>query len=195
MKRMVLSSFGCLIVILLAVSAQGATLSYTDKLGRVVKVSVPVKRAVFFESYELIPALGVWDEVVGVGRWAYENDLIRATRPDIEQSIPSMGTGTDINIEALLLGNLYREKGDLEKAEEAYRSSLKADARWAKAHMGLALLAEARKDWQMALSEWRFFLEKDPQNDLAEQIRERIEKISSALERPEKKAGVKPAKR
>jgi hypothetical protein len=61
--------------------------------------------------------------------------------------------------------------------------------------MGLALLAEARKDWQMALSEWRFFLEKDPQNDLAEQIRERFEKISSALERAEKKTEVKPAKR
>jgi iron complex transport system substrate-binding protein len=102
MKRIVLSSFVYLIVSLLAVSALGAALSYTDKLGRVVKVSVPVKRAVFFESYELIPALGVWDKVVGVGRWAYENDLIRATRPDIEQSIPSAGTGTDINIEALL---------------------------------------------------------------------------------------------
>jgi tetratricopeptide (TPR) repeat protein len=91
------------------------------------------------------------------------------------------------------LGNLYREKGDLEKAEEAYRSSLKADARWAKAHMGLALLAEARKDWQASLSEWRLFLEKDPQSDLARQIRERIEKISSALERAEKKAKVEPA--
>jgi tetratricopeptide (TPR) repeat protein len=93
------------------------------------------------------------------------------------------------------LGNLYREKGDLEKAEEAYRSSLKADARWAKAHMGLALLAEARKDWQASLSEWRLFLEKDPQSDLAGQIKERIEKISSALERAEKKAKVEPAKR
>jgi iron complex transport system substrate-binding protein len=102
MKRMVLSSFVYLAVSLLAVCAVGGTLSYTDKLGRVVKVSVPVNRAVFLESYELIPALGVWDKVVGVGRWAYENDLIRAARPDIEQSIPSAGTAMDINIEALL---------------------------------------------------------------------------------------------
>lgn len=93
------------------------------------------------------------------------------------------------------LGNLYRERGDLEKAEEAYRSSLKADAGWAKAHMGLALLAEARKDWQTALSEWRLFLERDPQSDLAAQIRERIEKISSALERAKKNAKAEPPKR
>jgi tetratricopeptide (TPR) repeat protein len=93
------------------------------------------------------------------------------------------------------LGNLYREMGEPKKAEEAYRSSLKADSGWAKSHMGLALLAEARKDWQTALSEWKLFLEKDPQSDLAGQTRERIEKIASALERPEKKTGVKPAKR
>ena len=85
-----------------ASSAKAAIISYTDKLGRVINVSAPVKRAVFFQSYELIPALGIWDRVVGIARWAYDNDLIRATRPDIERSIPSAGTGTDINIEALL---------------------------------------------------------------------------------------------
>jgi hypothetical protein len=56
-------------------------------------------------------------------------------------------------------------------------------------------LAEARKDWQTALSEWKLFLEKDPQSDLAGQTRERIEKISVALEQPGKKTGAKPAKK
>lgn len=95
-----LASLG--IMLMMASLANATTITYTDKLGRVVSVHVPVKRAVFFQSYELIPALGIWDRVVGIARWAYDNDLIRATRPDVERSIPSAGTGTDINVEALL---------------------------------------------------------------------------------------------
>ncbi len=63
---------------------------------------VPVKRAVFLISYELIPVLGVWDRVAGVGRWAYDNDLIRQVKPDIRAAIPSVGSGTDVNMEALM---------------------------------------------------------------------------------------------
>jgi tetratricopeptide (TPR) repeat protein len=81
------------------------------------------------------------------------------------------------------LGNLYRERGELGKAEEAYRSALKADAGWAKAHLGLALLAETRKDWQTALSEWGLYLEGEPQSEIASQVEERIAKISAALKR------------
>jgi hypothetical protein len=47
--------------------------------------------------------------------------------------------------------------------------------------LGLALTAEARKDWQAALSEWKLFVEKEPQSDLSGQVKERIEKISAAL--------------
>ncbi|MDH7498781.1 MAG: tetratricopeptide repeat protein [candidate division NC10 bacterium] len=90
------------------------------------------------------------------------------------------------------LGNLYRERGEWAKAEESYRFALQADAGWAKAHMGLALCAEAKKDWQAALSEWRLFLEKEPPSDLSGQVRERIEKISAALDRAGKKAEVMP---
>ncbi len=78
------------------------TVTCTDKLGRDVTVSVPVSRAVIFQTYELIPALGIWDSVAGIGRYAYDNDLMRATRPDIEKTIPSAGTGSDMNLEALL---------------------------------------------------------------------------------------------
>jgi len=81
------------------------------------------------------------------------------------------------------LGNLYRERGELGKAEEAYRSTLKADAGWAKAHLVLALLAEGRKDWQTALSEWGLYLEGEPQSEIASQVEERIAKISAALKR------------
>ena len=63
------------------------------QLGRSMTVPLPVRRAVFLISYELVPVLGVWDRVVGVARWAYDNDLVRQSKPDI-RSIPSVGSGT-----------------------------------------------------------------------------------------------------
>ncbi|MFZ6017819.1 MAG: ABC transporter substrate-binding protein [Nitrospirota bacterium] len=77
-------------------------ITYKDKLGRKVVILVPVKRAVFFITYELIPSLDIWDRVAGIGRWAYENDLMKATKPNIASTIPSTGSGSDVNIEALL---------------------------------------------------------------------------------------------
>ena len=91
-----------LFFISMSLQASAETLTYKDKLGRTVNIPVPVKRAVFFQTYELIPALGIWDNVVGIGRYAYNNDLMKAVKPDIEKTIPSAGSGTDINMEALL---------------------------------------------------------------------------------------------
>jgi len=93
------------------------------------------------------------------------------------------------------LGDLYREKGELERAEGSYRAALKADPGWAPAHLGLALLAEARKDWQVALREWRLFLEGKPQSDLADQVRGRIEKISRALSGAKRETAGNPERR
>jgi iron complex transport system substrate-binding protein len=86
-----------------AASMEAATITYSDKTGRVVNIPVPVKRVVDFQTIEMIPALGIWDKIVGIGRWAYDNDLIRATKPDIEKTIPSAAaSGGDVNIEVLL---------------------------------------------------------------------------------------------
>jgi iron complex transport system substrate-binding protein len=82
--------------------ASPPSVTYRDKLGRSVTVTVPVKRAVFLVSYELVPVLGVWDRVAGVGRWAYDNDLIRQVKPDIRGTIPSVGSGIDVNMETLM---------------------------------------------------------------------------------------------
>jgi iron complex transport system substrate-binding protein len=57
---------------------------------------------VLFETYELSAALGVWDRIAGISRYAYENDLMLAVKPDIAKTIPSAGSGADVNIEALL---------------------------------------------------------------------------------------------
>ncbi|MEN6317906.1 MAG: ABC transporter substrate-binding protein [Syntrophaceae bacterium] len=95
-----------LMVVFILVSVVGIThaetISYTDKLGRAVNVPVPVRRAVFFQTYELIPVLGVWNKVVGIGRYAYANDLMKASKPDIAKTVPSAGSGIDVNMEALL---------------------------------------------------------------------------------------------
>jgi len=82
--------------------AHGETFSYTDKLGRTVQLDVPVKRAVIYQLHEFLPALKAWDKIVGIGRFAYQNSLMLATKPDIASTVPSGGTGTDINIEELL---------------------------------------------------------------------------------------------
>ena len=92
-----------LIVAALSVgTSQAAMVTVKDKLGRTVTVPVPVKRAVLFETYELAAALGVWDRIAGISRYAYENDLVLALKPDIARTIPSAGSGSDVNIETLL---------------------------------------------------------------------------------------------
>lgn len=81
-----------------------SSLTLVDKLGRTVTVSVPLKRAVIIITYELIPALGIWDQVVGVSRWAEtECDVYKAIiekSPHLKK--PHVGIGTDINIEAVM---------------------------------------------------------------------------------------------
>ncbi|AFM28053.1 ABC-type Fe3+-hydroxamate transport system, periplasmic component [Desulfomonile tiedjei DSM 6799] len=92
----------CCLLLFSTWTVYAETLTYTDKLGRTVDVPLPIKRAVFFETYELVAHLGIWDRMVGISRYAYENDLMRAVNPDIERTIPSAGSGLDVNIEALL---------------------------------------------------------------------------------------------
>ncbi len=80
-------------------------MEYQDKMGRNVNINIPVKRAVFLQMYELIPALDLWNSTAGVARWAYENDLMLAAKADIKRTIPAAGNGIDVNIEALLKMN------------------------------------------------------------------------------------------
>ena len=91
-----------LLMTALVSAACAETITFKDKLGRRVNISLPVRRAVFFETYELTAALGVWDRVVGISRYAYTNDLMLAVKPDIARTIPSAGSGFDVNIETLL---------------------------------------------------------------------------------------------
>ena len=93
---------GCLLWITLAfLSAtfvRAETLSFKDKRGVTVAIDTPVKRAIIHINYEIIPALGVWDRVVGMGSTAFTNDLVKATKP-LTQKIPVVGDINRINAE------------------------------------------------------------------------------------------------
>jgi len=80
---------------------RAATLTVKDKRGEAVKIETPVKRAIIHVNYELIPALGIWDRVVGVGNTAFTNDLVRATKPGT-QNIPIVGEINAISVEQVV---------------------------------------------------------------------------------------------
>ncbi len=94
---LLLSSFRAPVVL------AGALVLLKDKLGRTVKVKIPVKRAVFVVGYELIPSLNIWNQVVGISRWAPQFcDLYKyfvKLHPEYEK--PTVGTGVDVNVESL----------------------------------------------------------------------------------------------
>ncbi len=75
----------------------------TDKMGREVEITPPVRRAVLLSLYEFIPVLNLWDRVAGVNRWAYKSEAL-ADFPRVK-SIPSVGTGDQVNVEALMALN------------------------------------------------------------------------------------------
>lgn len=90
-----------LFIILLANSSWAALFTYIDKMGRGITIQTPVKRAVLYETYELLPVTGAWNQIAGISRYAYENDLLLAVKPDISK-IPDVGGAMDINAEILL---------------------------------------------------------------------------------------------
>jgi iron complex transport system substrate-binding protein len=97
--RLILIIIGLLL--LPAPSSSAARLTCRDKMGRTVTVQTPVKRAVLYETYELLPITGAWGQVAGISRFAYDNDLLLAVKPDIRK-IPDAGSAFDINPEVLL---------------------------------------------------------------------------------------------
>ena len=77
------------------------TLTFTDVYGRKVSLNVPVKRACLLVTYELVPALKIRNQVVAVGKWAYDAPIMKATVPDLN-NIPSPGVGgPGVNVELL----------------------------------------------------------------------------------------------
>ena len=80
------------------------TYTFTDKRGEKIIIDIPIKRAVIVISYELIPALDLWNQVVGVSVWAEKDcDIYKAfikLNPDFKK--PTVGAGINLNIETIL---------------------------------------------------------------------------------------------
>ena len=76
------------------------TVTLTDKLGNRVEIPVPVKKAVLLSLYELIPVLDLWDNVIGLNRWAFDNTVLK--RYPWLETIPAVGTGIEVNAETIL---------------------------------------------------------------------------------------------
>ncbi len=85
-----------------AVSTPANAFAFTvkDAAGNAVEITPPVSRVVFLSLYELIPVFDVWDRVVGLNRWAFDNELLQRF-PQLKE-IPSVGTADTANIEVLL---------------------------------------------------------------------------------------------
>ncbi|MCS7149396.1 MAG: ABC transporter substrate-binding protein [Caldimicrobium sp.] len=83
------------------------TLIYTDKLSRTVRVSTPVERAVLVVTPEMIPALDLWNQVVGISDFAEKTcGVYKAfVHEKIKPRITTVGTGANLNIEALMKVN------------------------------------------------------------------------------------------
>ena len=81
-------------------AGEGSAVTVTDKLGNRVEIPVPVKRAVLLSLYELMPVLDLWDNVIGLNRWAFDNTVLKRC-PRLE-GIPVVGTGIEVNAEAIM---------------------------------------------------------------------------------------------
>jgi tetratricopeptide (TPR) repeat protein len=68
-----------------------------------------------------------------------------------------------------LLGDIYRARGDLDKAEEQYGLILGKDVASAEAHYRLGLVAQAKGDPVRARAEWRKAVSIDPMHAAARQ--------------------------
>ncbi len=80
-------------------------ITIVDKLGRKITINTPVKRAVVIMAPELIPALGLWNQVVGVSYWVYrEYKFFSYIKPDWKKKVLPVGSGMgkDIDMETLL---------------------------------------------------------------------------------------------
>jgi iron complex transport system substrate-binding protein len=100
------SSWGPWIGALAVVLALTGTIlaASADRPGVGSTVAVPPReahRVVLFECYETVAALQAWERIVGLSRYAYDNDLLQRLLPQLRQ-IPSPGSGFDVNAEALL---------------------------------------------------------------------------------------------
>lgn len=102
MKSRLCHALLSLLILLPVFATPAAAFTYRDKMGRTVTVTTPVKRAVLYETYELLPVTGAWNQMAGLSRYAYSNDLLLAINANRLRRIPDAGSAMDTNAEVLL---------------------------------------------------------------------------------------------
>ncbi|RLF13297.1 MAG: hypothetical protein DRJ62_00105 [Thermoprotei archaeon] len=74
----------------------------TDFWGRDIEIPYNVERVVVLAEYEIVYALGAWDKVVGVSKYAYTNPVMCALKDINISEVPSPGSSWSLNVEELL---------------------------------------------------------------------------------------------
>jgi len=87
-------------MILLALGVQLLVTSAAAEEGDPLLPPGGARRVVLFEAYELAAALNAWDRVVGISRYALDNDFMHRLVPQL-RDLPTPGSGFDANVEAL----------------------------------------------------------------------------------------------
>lgn len=78
-------------------------IEFTDALGRVINFDkLPVDKVVYTTYIENIAALKVWDKLVGLNHFAYNNSILKASNLEKLNQTPSLGTHSNINMETML---------------------------------------------------------------------------------------------
>ena len=78
-------------------------LTYRDKLGHVVDIETPVKRAAVLQLYDCLPPLQAWDRIGCLAHYCLEDDVLMATVPGHVRRLASgMGDSGSVNMEKLL---------------------------------------------------------------------------------------------
>ncbi|MHC1627677.1 MAG: ABC transporter substrate-binding protein [Candidatus Nezhaarchaeales archaeon] len=76
-----------------------------DFRGKEVEIPYKIERAVVLAEYQIVYALGAWDSVVGVSRYAYSNPIMLALKDINITTVPSPGTPWSLNLEELVALN------------------------------------------------------------------------------------------
>ena len=79
----------------------GQGITVRDGFGREVTLPVRPRRVVAYEAYEILPALGVTDRLVGISRYAKARPFLHRLIPGLD-ALPAPGTGFSVELERLV---------------------------------------------------------------------------------------------
>lgn len=132
------------------------------------------------EKGDLPPSMRVTQAVALVGQG--ESDRARAILREVAE-MP--GIAPDLSILAYAtLGDILRQDGDLNGAEQAYRQAIRVDKRVARPYFGLALILRERKAWSEAYETLQTAVSQEPGSlsEVETTMRELHEKAEAANE-------------